>query len=58
MFATIASGHVDLADWLYLIAAVVFVVDAVLKLVGRPDPTRGALIPVGLALLAVAWLVL
>jgi hypothetical protein len=52
------SGHVTLADWLFLLAAVVFVIAAVLAWTKRPDPTTGALVPIGLALVAVGWLVL
>jgi hypothetical protein len=52
------SGHITLADWLFLLAAVVFVIATILAWTKRPDPTTGALIPLGLALTAVAWLVL
>jgi hypothetical protein len=60
----IASGHVLLADWLFLIAAVLFVIEAVaIVLAGRTPPTgpaigRGILVAVGLALIALGWLVL
>lgn len=52
------SGHVTLADWLFLLAAVAFVIAAVLAWSRRPDPTTGALVPIGLALVAIGWLVL
>ena len=52
------SGHITLADWLWLIAAIVFVIAAVLAWTKRPDPTTGALIPIGLALTVIAFLVL
>ena len=52
------SGHITLADWLWLIAAVAFVIAAVLAWTKRPDPTTGALIPIGLALTVIGWLVL
>ena len=52
------SGHVAAADWLWLIAAIVFVIAAVLAWTKRPDPTTGALLPTGLALVALALLVL
>lgn len=52
------SGHVTLADWCWLIAAIVFVIAAVLAWTKRPDPTTGALVPIGLALVAIGWLVL
>ena len=52
------SGHTTLADWLFLLAAVLFVIHAVLAWTKRPDPTTGALLPTGLALVALALLVL
>jgi hypothetical protein len=60
MIATvgIASGHQLLSDWLLLIAAVLFVIAGILAWSGRPDPSRGALVPFGLTLTAVALLVL
>ena len=58
MLADIISGEVDFADIMFLIAAIVFVIAAVLAWTKRPDPTSGALVPIGLALLAVGWLVL
>ena len=58
MLADIAHGHVDLSDWLFLIAAVLFAVAGVYAALQRPEPTHGALIPFGLALVAVALLVL
>jgi hypothetical protein len=54
----LASGHDLLSDWLLLIAAVFFLVDGLLRFSGRPDPTRGALVPYGLCLVAVALLLL
>ena len=58
MIADLISGHQLLSEWLFLIAAVLFAVAAVLAVTGRPDPTRGALVPAGLTLVALAWLVL
>jgi hypothetical protein len=58
MITTLSTGHVDLADWLFLIAAILFVLAGVLAAIQKPDPTHGALVPFGLALIAVAWLVL
>ncbi len=52
------TGHPTLADWLLLIAAIAFVIHAILAWTARPDPTRGALLPAGLALVAIALLVL
>jgi hypothetical protein len=55
----IASGEVDWADALFLIAAILFVVDALLRASRLPkDPTRGTLTPLGLTLVAVAFLLL
>jgi len=54
----IASGHVLLADWLFLLAAILFVIEAVAVVAARPAIGRGVLIAVGLALIAVGWLVL
>ena len=54
----ILSGHILLADWAFLIALVLFAVAAVIAAIQRPDPSHGALIPAGLALIALAWLVL
>ena len=51
------DGHHTLADWLWLIAAILFTIAALLAATGRPDPSRGALVPAGLALVAVGWLV-
>jgi hypothetical protein len=51
------SGHVLLADWLFLLAAIVFVIEAVAIVTARPAVSRGILLAVGLELLAVAFLV-
>lgn len=61
MLAVVSSGHPGLSDWLLLIAAIVFVVAAVLAASTAPRPAwvnAAVLQLVGLALLAVAWLVL
>jgi hypothetical protein len=74
MLAVLISGYADLADWLYLIAAVLFAVAGLNALFARPEPTAAAptgrplgwvpaivadgLVSIGLALLAIAWLVL
>ena len=52
------SGHVTLADWLFVIGASLFFIAGLLAAIERPDPTHGALVPFGLTLLAVGWLVL
>jgi hypothetical protein len=54
----IASGHVLLADWLFLLAVVVFVIEVIVLVANRPAITRGVLPAVGLALIALGWLVL
>jgi hypothetical protein len=54
----IAHGHVLLSDWLFLLAVIVFVIEAVAIVVARPAITRGIAPAVGLALIALAWLVL
>jgi hypothetical protein len=56
--AGIASGHVLLADWLFLIAAILLLAAALIAALQRPDPSHGALAPTGLTLIAIAWLVL
>lgn len=55
------DGHVLLSDWLLLIAAVLFVVAAVARYVRQPPTQRDVvptLVPLGLAFVAVAFLVL
>lgn len=61
----LVSGHPALADWLFLIAAIVFAVAAIWPHVRRAEGADGhtvhvgiSLVPAGLCLLAVAWLVL
>jgi len=60
MIADIANSHVDLADVLFLIAAIVFAVAAIAAYVRQAVPRDWvpSLVPVGLCLVAVAWLVL
>jgi hypothetical protein len=57
MFALI-DGHADVADWLWLFAAILFFIAGVLAWTQRPDPTRGALVPFGVTLVTVGWLIL
>lgn len=52
------NGNFTFADIMFLVAAIVFVIQAVISWAGAPDRTKGVLIPIGLALLAVGWLVL
>lgn len=58
MLATISQGHADLADVLFLIAAILFAIVFVLKLLGTAIPPKVDFIAAGLACLAVAWFVL
>jgi hypothetical protein len=58
MIAALYSGHDDLSDWLLLIAAILFVLAGMIVTTQTPDRSKGALIPAGLALMAVALLVL
>lgn len=58
MLAEMASGHVDLSDFLFLLAAILFLVLTLIVAFGRGDPTKGTLLPIGLALLAVGFFVL
>ena len=60
MLADIATGHTWGADVLFLIAAIVFVVAALATYLRQAVPRDWVpcLIPVGLALVTVAWLVL
>ena len=52
------AGHGLLGDWLFLIAAIVFAVAAVAAYVRQAVPRDWlpTLIPIGLTLVAVAWL--
>jgi hypothetical protein len=60
VIADIVNGKVDLADWLFLIAAIVFAVATIAGYVRQAVPRDWLLIlvPLGLTLVAVAWLVL
>lgn len=62
MIADIAHGHVTFADWFFLIAAVLFVLAAVLAAstaVARPSWLNATtLTALGLACVAVAWVAL
>lgn len=57
MLAEITSGHQSLADVLFLIAAVLFVLEAITAFVPTV-PAKVRLLALGLACVAVAWLVL
>ena len=56
MFALI-DGHADAADWLWLIAAVIFLIAAVIAW-DRTKELATAFVPLGLALATVGWLIL
>lgn len=56
MIATISSGHADLADILFLVAFILFVIVTVLRVMAHT--VDSALIAAGFAALALAWLVL
>lgn len=58
MLSTVAAGHADLADVLFLVAFIVFAVVFVAKLSGVPWPAKIDLIAAGLACVALGWLVL
>ena len=56
MIATVIDGEADLADVLFLIAFILFVIVAIFHLMRRAF--EGALLAFGLAAVALAWLVL
>jgi hypothetical protein len=58
VIATISEGHADLADALFLVAFIIFVVLFLLQLFLVAIPARLNLIAAGLACVALAWFVL
>jgi hypothetical protein len=58
MIADIATGHTDLADVLFLLAAILFVIEGLAIAVSNAAIGRGILVAFGLAAVAVGWLVL
>lgn len=62
MLATISEGHTLLADWLFLIAAVLAVLGAVAYapkvITPKLSAWAGSLVALALGLVAFAWLVL
>jgi hypothetical protein len=62
MIATIAEGHAHLADWLFLIAAILALLGAVAYapkvITPKLSAWAGTLVAAALCLVAVAWLVL
>ena len=58
MLSDIAHGHVDGADIMFLIAAILFGIVTVLRAMSTPKPIDGILVAAGLCLVSVAWLIL
>jgi len=59
MLAQILDGHITLADWLFLIAAILFVVGAVGSVLASVHGTYVEFLKgIGFALIALGWLVL
>jgi hypothetical protein len=56
MLADIASGEVDWADILFLVAVILFIVGAVLTF--QAQALWATLVSVGLACVALAWMLL
>jgi hypothetical protein len=56
MLAAISTGHITLADVMFLVALILFGIATVLALLART--LEAALIPAGLTCLAIGWLVL
>jgi hypothetical protein len=55
----LSSGHAALADFVFLVAAIVFLLAALVRGTGHAEPRiDGALISLGLALVALGWFVL
>jgi hypothetical protein len=52
------QGNITLADVFFLIATIVFIIAVVVRLMVRPVPIDMVLVAVGLACLALGWLVL
>jgi len=52
------QGNLDFADILFLVAAVVFAIAFVLRVLVRPIPLDSVMIAAGLTCLAIGWLVL
>lgn len=61
MIAQISEGHFDLADFLFLVAAVVFAVSVIYTWTHTPGDTKtkgaAVLIALGLCLVSTAWFV-
>lgn len=55
---TITTTDIALASWLWVIATVLFLVAAILSITQRPDPTNGAFVSIGLALVVLGLLAL
>jgi cadmium resistance protein CadD (predicted permease) len=61
MFATLSSGHVDLADWLFLAAIILLALATLTQIPSvRPtgDPWYRFFVAAGLVCVAIGWFVL
>ena len=58
MIATISEGHGDLADVLFLIAAIVFGLLFILQAANVAIPPKWNIIALGLCLVSIGWFVL
>lgn len=61
MIADVASGNAGLADILFLVGFILFVIAAVAEVIARPSPPSPwwrLLVASGLACMALGWLVL
>ena len=58
MIAAISEGHTDLADLLFLISFIVFVIGVVFTVITKPLNILWLTLHAGLALVALAWFVL
>ena len=58
MLASLSEGHPDLADALFLIAAIIFALVFVLQAMAVAIPPKWNFIALGLCLVSVGWFVL
>lgn len=54
----IFSGSLNLADILFLVGAIVFIIAFIIRLMIKPIPLDSVLIAAGLSCVALGWLVL
>jgi len=61
MIAQLSEGHIDLADFLFLVAAIVFAIHVIYTWTHTPGEAKtkaaAVLIALGLCLVSVAWFV-